>query len=75
MDSLDILSLAEEIRKYTEIWNVTRDNYRDENRNNPERIKIYEQVYTNFREMSNTGKAAISKSFPLKKNYTYTRMV
>lgn len=64
MDSLDIVLLAEEIRKYTEIWSITRDNYRDENRNNLVRIKIYEQLYVNFRETSNTGKTAISKSFP-----------
>lgn len=55
MDSLDIVLLAEEIRKYTEIWSITRDNYRDENRNNLARIKIYEQLYINFRETSNTG--------------------
>lgn len=64
MDSFDIVLLMEEIPKYIEIWKVTRDNYRDENGNNLARIKIYEQVYTKFREMSNTGKTAISESFP-----------
>lgn len=48
--------------KNSEIWNVTRDNYRDENRNNLARMKIHEQLYTNFRETSNAGKTAVSKS-------------